>query len=131
MGLFQGSFYAESLKLTTRIQIILPELSNDVTPIFSGTPKVLYLLHGLGGNCEEWPRFSKIEYYAKKYDFIIIMPEVQRSFYCDTSYGHNYFTYVADELPLFVRAGSRSTPQERIPSLRERAWAAMALLRSA
>lgn len=99
MGLFQGNFYAHSLKLTTRLQIILPEPSNDVTPIFSGTPKVLYLLHGLGGNCEEWTRFSKIEYYAKKYNFIIIMPEVQRSFYCDTAYGHNYFTYVADELP--------------------------------
>ena len=99
MGLFQGNFYAESLNMTTRIQVIFPDLSNDVTPLSVGTPKVLYLLHGLGGNCEEWTRFSKIEYYAKKFNFIIIMPEVQRSFYCDTTYGCNCFTYVADELP--------------------------------
>lgn len=99
MGLFQGNFYAESLKTTTKIQVIFPEPSNDVMPVVSGTPRVLYLLHGLGGSCEEWTRFSKIEYYAKKYNFIIVMPEVQRSFYCDTAYGCGYFTYVADELP--------------------------------
>ena len=80
MGIFSGTFY-------------------DVTPVITGTPRVLYLLHGLGGDCEEWTRFSKIEYYAKKYNFIIVLPEVGRSFYCDTAYGANYFTYVADELP--------------------------------
>ena len=99
MGIFSGNFYSESLAMTTRIQVIFPDLSNDVTPVITGTPRVLYLLHGLGGDCEEWTRFSKIEYYAKKYNFIIILPEVQRSFYCDTSYGPRYFTYIADELP--------------------------------
>ena len=99
MGMFSGTFYSVSLQMATRLQVIFPDLSNDVTPVISGTPRVLYLLHGLSANCEEWARFSKIEYYAKKYNFIIIMPEVQRSFYCDTAYGANYFTYVADELP--------------------------------
>ena len=99
MGMFSGTFYSESLQMATRLQVIFPDLSNDVTPVISGTPRVLYLLHGLSANCKEWARFSKIEYYAKKYNFIIIMPEVQRSFYCDTAYGANYFTYVADELP--------------------------------
>ncbi|MDD3429661.1 MAG: alpha/beta hydrolase family protein [Oscillospiraceae bacterium] len=99
MGLFGGDFYAHSLQMTTRIQVIFPEVSNDVTPVVEGEPRVLYLLHGLAANCGEWTRFSKIEYYAKKYNFIIIMPEVQRSFYCDSAYGPKYFTYIADELP--------------------------------
>lgn len=99
MGLFSGDFYSESLRMTTQIKVIFPDLSNDVTPVIGGTPRVLYLLHGLAANNGEWTRFSKIEYYAKKYNFIIIMPEVQRSFYCDTAYGPRYFTYVADELP--------------------------------
>lgn len=43
--------------------------------------------------------FLKIEYYAKKYNFIIIMPEVQRSFYTTGKVGIDYFHYVADELP--------------------------------
>lgn len=99
MGLFTGDFYSESLQMTTRINVIFPDISNDVTPVEEGEPRVLYLLHGLSANCGEWTRFSKIEYYAKKYNFIIIMPEVQRSFYCDAAYGPKYFTYVSEELP--------------------------------
>ena len=76
MGLFTGNFYSKNLRMTTQINVIFPDVSNDVTPLYEGTPKVLYLLHGLSGNSDEWTRFSKIEYYAKKYNFIIIMPEV-------------------------------------------------------
>lgn len=74
MGLFTGNFYSKNLRMTTQINVIFPDVSNDVTPLYEGTPKVLYLLHGLSGNSDEWTRFSKIEYYAKKYNFIIIMP---------------------------------------------------------
>ena len=126
MGLFTGNFYSKNLRMTTQINVIFPDVSNDVTPLYEGTPKVLYLLHGLSGNSAEWTRFSKIEkintkkrcamnkqqakerikelrekteYYAKKYNFIIIMPEVQRSFYTTGKVGIDYFHYVADELP--------------------------------
>ena len=99
MGLFTGNFYSKNLRMTTQINVIFPDVSNDVTPLYEGTPKVLYLLHGLSGNSDEWTRFSKIEYYAKKYNFIIIMPEVQRSFYTTGKVGIDYFHYVADELP--------------------------------
>ena len=66
MGLFTGNFYSKNLRMTTQINVIFPDVSNDVTPLYEGTPKVLYLLHGLSGNSDEWTRFSKIEYYAKK-----------------------------------------------------------------
>lgn len=65
MGLFTGNFYSKNLRMTTQINVIFPDVSNDVTPLYEGTPKVLYLLHGLSGNSDEWTRFSKIEYYAK------------------------------------------------------------------
>ena len=100
MGIFSGEFYSSDLQKTTSLRVIFPDSSNDVTPIVEGEPRVLYLLHGLSGNSAEWSRFSKIEYYAKKYNFIIIMPESDRSFYCDTVCGTRYFTYVADELPV-------------------------------
>ena len=99
MGLFAGDFYSENLKMATQIKVIFPEVSNDVTPLYEGTPKVLYLLHGLSGSSAEWTRFSKIEYYAKKYNLLVIMPEVQRSFYSSGQVGLDYFHYVADELP--------------------------------
>ena len=79
MGLFRGDFYSPMLSpatkvfsrlwfrrnqvpqmagsLTTGVQVIFPENSNDVTPVISGTPRVLYLLHGLSGSCVEWTRF--------------------------------------------------------------------------
>ena len=85
--------------MNTGVNIIFPERSNDVDPLFEDRPKVLYLLHGLSGNEDEWTRFTKIEYYGKKYNFIIIMPRVDRSFYCNTRYRINYFDYIADELP--------------------------------
>lgn len=99
MGRFEGDFYSEKLGFTTRLDVIFPDESNDVTPVQFGVPRVLYLLHGLSGSSGEWTRFSKIEYYAKKYNFIIIMPEVQRSFYCDVPGGPAYFSYVTQELP--------------------------------
>ncbi len=99
MGTFTGDFYSESLRMTTQLNVIFPDVSNDVTPVVNGEPSVLYLLHGLAANAGEWTRFSKIEYYAKKYNLIVIMPEVQRSFYINAAYGLPYFTYVAEELP--------------------------------
>ena len=58
---------------------------------WEGKPAFFIFSHGLSANAGEWTRFSKIEYYAKKYNFIIIMPEVQRSFYCSAAYGPDYF----------------------------------------
>ncbi len=99
MGLFKGDFYSSKLNMTTSLNIIFPEYSNDVSPVINDSIRVLYLLHGLGANCNEWVRFSKIEYYAKKYNFIVIMPEVNRSFYSNMEYGLNYYDYISDELP--------------------------------
>ena len=99
MGCFKGDFYSSALKMNTGINVIFPERSNDVDPLFEGEPRVLYLLHGLSGNEDEWVRFSKIEYYAKKYNFVIIMPRADRSFYSNTRYQIAYYDYVAVELP--------------------------------
>ncbi len=99
MGNFKGTFWSSSLKRNVCISVIFPDHSNDVDPLFEDDPKVLYLLHGLGGNEDEWMRFSRIEYYAKKYNFVIIMPAAGRSFYCNTRHGINYFDFAADELP--------------------------------
>ena len=50
MGMLTGDFYSEQLKMTTQIRVLIPDVSNDVTPLFDGEPKVLYLLHGLSGS---------------------------------------------------------------------------------
>lgn len=114
MGLFTGNFYSKNLRMTTQINVIFPDVSNDVTPLYEGTPKVLYLLHGLSGNSDEWTRFSKIEYYAKKYNFIIIMPEVQRSFYTTGKVGIVISIMLQMNFQLFVGNGFIWIKDEKI-----------------
>ena len=98
--------------MTTNCNILIPDNSNDVTPICNGQYKTLYLLHGLSGNAEEWLRFTKLEYYAKKFGYIIVMPEVGRSFYTNID-GINYAKYIAEELPNYLKQWFKIPTQKR------------------
>ena len=73
---------------------------------------MVYLLHGLTDNYSAWMRYSSVEKHAVKYNVAVVMPEVQRSFYCDTAYGAKYFTYVADELPSICNRWFRLDPKK-------------------
>ena len=66
MGLFTGNFYSKNLRMTTQINVIFPDVSNDVTPLYEGTPKVLYYFMDCQETVMNGRDFSKIEYYAKK-----------------------------------------------------------------
>lgn len=103
MGMFSGDFFSPSLRMTTHVNVITPEPSCDVTPFQDEEVNVVYLLHGLAANAGEWPRFSSIEYYAKKYNLFVVMPETQRFFYTNTAFGPAYFDYLVDDLPDLVR----------------------------
>ena len=37
MGLFTGNFYSKNLRMTTQINVIFPDVSNDVTPLYEET----------------------------------------------------------------------------------------------
>lgn len=102
MPFFSGDAFSSTLMLTTHVNVIIPDESLDATPLREGEPSVLYLLHGLGANADEWCRFSRIEYFAKTFNLVVVMPEVQRSFYTDRGATQHWFTYVADELPGLV-----------------------------
>ncbi|MCL2362123.1 MAG: alpha/beta hydrolase-fold protein [Defluviitaleaceae bacterium] len=84
---------SESLGFHTHLEVIFPE--HDVQ-----NAKVLYLLHGLSDDCTAWGRMTRIYHYAMMHNYIVIMPEVQRSFYSDMAFGSQYLTYVSRELPV-------------------------------
>jgi putative tributyrin esterase len=65
--------------------------------------KVLYLLHGLSDDASAWQRYSSIETYARLYGLVVVMPSVNRSFYIDQPNGHNYFTFLIEELPQYLK----------------------------
>ncbi len=106
MANFKGSIYSDQLGMRTNITVSLPfDVANKVgvtTP--PEDMPILYLLHGLSDDNTMWSRYTDIERFADYRGFIVVMPEVQRSFYSDMVYGPNYFSYIADELPALVKS---------------------------
>ncbi len=82
--------------LKYKVNVLLPDSEEPPR-------KILWLLHGLKGDHTSWLRNTSIERYAAKYHLAVVMPDAARSWYTDTAYGANYFSYVADELPALCR----------------------------
>jgi len=96
MAQISASIRSQALGFMTHIQVIIPQQhENPQAP----NEKILYLLHGLSDDSTAWCRRTRIYEYAEKNNYMVVMPEVQRSFYSDMAYGSKYFTYVTEELP--------------------------------
>ena len=107
MATISATIHPSSLGFRTRIEVIIPQfpiptMSKD-SPFYSEPlpkpDKILYLLHGLSDDATAWVRHTDIEAYAEEKGYVVIMPEVQRSFYSDMKHGSQYFTYITEELP--------------------------------
>jgi putative tributyrin esterase len=86
--------YSNELKKDTQVNVILPNY-----PGYTEAPyKTLWLLHGRSQDHTAWLRNSDIEEYAARYRLAVIMPNADRSWYTDTAYGMNYFSYITNEL---------------------------------
>ena len=80
MGVTMFDFLSDKLGYHTKLYVILPGCVNQGKKP-AGT---LYLLHGGGGNSQDWIRFSSIERYAEEKNFAVVMPEVDGGcFYSD------------------------------------------------
>ena len=107
MSFLTGAIFSDVLNMDTTISAIIPHDSRfhrgiDTFPEgvhAHENPKTLILLHGLTDNWVAWGHRSRILSYAEMYDVAVIMPEVQRSFYQDMTYGEAYFSYITKELP--------------------------------
>ena len=112
MGFFEGSIYSKCLRLDTNIGIVLPHDSRKSRGVerfhegvvYKEKPKTLILLHGLSDNWSAWAHRTSILRYAEDYCIAVLMPEVQRSFYRNMCYGLDYFSYIADELPILAQS---------------------------
>lgn len=96
MAFFNGTIRSDVLGMRTGVTLVLPF---DVSSMSRQDFPVLYLLHGLSDDHTCWWRYTSVERYANERNMILVIPEVQRSFYTDMKYGLPYFTYVSDELP--------------------------------
>lgn len=98
MALMIIKFYSEILQLQTRVNVLCPDRISPEQPLVT-----LYLLHGLSDDASSWLLNTSLKRYTEDQPFIIIMPEVHRSYYTDMADGNRYWTYLTDELPAKIK----------------------------
>ncbi len=103
MAVLECTYRSDVLGMERSMTVILPQRTMrtfDLCGVDGGDAfPVLYLLHGLSDNYQAWCRYTSIERYVAKLPLIVVMPDVNRSFYCDMNQGYRYFTHVTEEVP--------------------------------
>lgn len=102
MALIRIDHVPETIKVNQPLYIIIPDPGKMGNMPVAGR-KVLYLLHGLSDDASAWQRYSSVEILASTYGLVVVMPSAGRSFYADLPNGQNYFTYLTEELPRYLR----------------------------
>ena len=102
MALLRIDHVPETVKVNLPLNIILPD-PGKMGGLAVSKRKVLYLLHGLSDDASAWQRYTAIESIASLYGLVVIMPSAGRSFYTDQPNGQNYFAYLTDELPRYLK----------------------------
>lgn len=90
------NFRPASLDFSTDVNIYLPDNVTEDIP-------TLWLLHGMHGDRNSWINGSSIGRYARARGIAVVMPSAENSFYTDQKYGFKYYTFVAKELPEYLR----------------------------
>lgn len=91
-------------------RVVLP--SDYKSPTNKKTYPVVYLLHGLTGNFDNWTDRSKIAEYALKYGYIVVTPEGNNGWYTDSGSVPNdkYESYIVQELIPEIEKNFRAVP---------------------
>lgn len=108
MALLECNFFSETLGLSTRMQVILPQSTTRQIGMESRVTRprhpVLYLLHGLSDDDSIWLRRTSIERYVARLGLAVVMPAVHRSWYANMENGGAYWDFLSEELPAVVRS---------------------------
>lgn len=87
MAVFQTTFACDSLFRSIDLNIIVPIESPGRPDLLPSKPekfKTLYLLHGFGGNRNDWMNYTPLRDIAERYNLAIVMPDAENSFYVDS-----------------------------------------------
>ena len=103
MAFIEMNIYSHILQRETKVNVLLPEKKQVMETANSNKRyPVLYVLHGYSDNSSAWIRKSTIELAVRNYEVIVVMPEVDNSFYVDMVYGPKYYSYIVEELPIKI-----------------------------
>ena len=96
MANFECEFYSNVLDCRANFNVMLPEACTEDVP-------VVFLLHGLSGNHNDWQRLTSVNRYAKEREIALVVPNGGKSFYCDMKHGDQYASYIGGELLEYTR----------------------------
>lgn len=100
MAYFRIEYYSKALRRETSFEVMIPCDPRERMPAPEGPMRTLFLLHGYTGKAGNYVPFD-LPY---KYNFAIVMPSAENSFYLNgLSTGHAFQTLVGEELVEFVR----------------------------
>jgi S-formylglutathione hydrolase FrmB len=106
MATLRIKYLATSVQMQMHLLVFLPEplLRSGHEGGIDARLKVLWLLHGEGGDCSDWTRLSMIEHHAQASHIALVMPNLDNSMGMDMAHGgYPYFAYLAHDLPSHVR----------------------------
>ena len=101
---FHQLHFSKNLHGYVDVNLYLPvgtEYEDEVKP--GEKFQTLWILHGFAGNFMEWPQYSAIEKLAMLNKFAVVSVDGDNSGYNNMPNGDNYYTYVTEELPAFLR----------------------------
>ena len=106
MAYFRIEYYSNALHRSTSFEMLIPNDYRLDLPVQEASPipkkpmGTLFLLHGYTGKAGNWVP----EELAAKYNFAIVMPTAENSFYLNgLSTGHAFQTLVGEEMVDYVR----------------------------
>jgi putative tributyrin esterase len=95
MALTTLHWFSQVLGKHTTTQVLLPDVGKPPFATF-------YLLHGLSDDHTVWLRQTRLEMYAAKYPWIVVMPDGHRGFYTDNVDGPAWARHIGEELPAMI-----------------------------
>ena len=102
MAFINGTFYSNVLEQEVMLDLYLP---NDRAEKSIEPPVgVVYFLHGMGSSQKRFREYTAANRYAMDNHLAIVYISAPMSFYSDMKYGMKYYTYITEELPVFLKS---------------------------
>lgn len=115
MSVNAPKFDSVLLRRTSPYRILLPAKYDSSKVRYP----VLYLLHGLFGQCDNWLELTNIRELSRALDLIVVMPDGSDSWYCDsaTVASELYESFILDEFIPEIEQRYRAIGERRARSI--------------
>lgn len=101
MAVMELTFFSKVLTCQNEIRVFLPGNGDGRGP--ENPYKVIWMLHGGNGDCQEWLCDSSLFRHAKQHNYAVVLLSVYNSFGMDMQHGGQYATFLEKELLPTVR----------------------------